>query len=102
MSAYVVDGDDSSVKENIQHSYTEILEKVLDFWFPRVNINNLNDKRRGPAQDVPSFYTPPHFSELQSCKSIISTDFLSFSYLNSARHNLVIELWRALFFNTII
>ena len=30
---------------------------------------------KGPAQDVPFFYTPSHFSELQSCKSIISTDF---------------------------
>ena len=30
---------------------------------------------RGPAQDVPFFYTPSHLSELQSCKSIISTGF---------------------------
>ena len=30
---------------------------------------------RGPAQDVPFFYTPSHFSELNSCKSIISTNF---------------------------
>ena len=31
--------------------------------------------RRGPAQDVTFFYKPSHFSELQSCKSIVSTDF---------------------------
>ena len=31
--------------------------------------------RRGPAQDVPFFYTPSNLSALQSCKSIISTDF---------------------------
>ena len=31
--------------------------------------------RRGPAQDAPLFYTPSHFSELQSCKSIISSYF---------------------------
>ena len=31
--------------------------------------------RRGPAQDVPFFYTPSHLrSELQSCKSMISTN----------------------------
>ena len=31
--------------------------------------------RRGPAQDVPFFYTQSHLSELQSFKLIISTDF---------------------------
>ena len=31
--------------------------------------------RRGPAQDVPFLYTRSHLSEVQSCKSIISTDF---------------------------
>ena len=30
--------------------------------------------QRGPAQNVPFFYTPSHFSELQSCKLIISTE----------------------------
>ena len=33
--------------------------------------------RRGPAQDVPFFYTPSHLSELQSFKSIISTNISS-------------------------
>ena len=28
-----------------------------------------------PAQDVPFFYIPSHLSELQSCKSIMSTNF---------------------------
>ena len=32
-------------------------------------------KGRGTAQDVLFFYTPYHLSELQSFKSIISTDF---------------------------
>ena len=49
---------------------------------------------RGPAQDVPFFYTRYHFSELPSCKSIISTVFLLLSFLNSARHISVIELCR--------
>ena len=40
--------------------------------------------RQGPAQDAPLFYLPSNLSELKSCKSIFSTDFLSFSYLNSA------------------
>ena len=31
--------------------------------------------RRGPAQDVPFFYTPSHFSELQNTKSIIAINF---------------------------
>ena len=31
--------------------------------------------RQGPAQEFPFFYTPSYLSELQSCKSIISTDF---------------------------
>ena len=35
-------------------------------------------------------------SELQSIESIISTDFLSFSYLENAPHNRVIEFCRAL------
>ena len=35
-----------------------------------------DDYGRGPAQDVPFFYTPSHLSELQSFKSIISTHFL--------------------------
>ena len=35
---------------------------------------------------------PSHLSELKSCKSIISTDFFIFSYVNSARHNSVFEL----------
>ena len=50
--------------------------------------------RRVPAQDVPFFYTPSHLCELQSFKSIISTHVHLFSYLNSVRHNLVIELYR--------
>ena len=49
--------------------------------------------RRGPSQDVPFFCTPSHLSELQSFKSIISTHFSLFSYLNSAWHNLVIVLY---------
>ena len=48
----------------------------------------------GPAQDTPFFYTPSHLSELKHFKSIISTQFSLFSYLNIARHNLVIELCR--------
>ena len=31
-----------------------------------------------PVQDIPFFYTPYHFSELQSCKSTISTVFYLF------------------------
>ena len=74
------------------HSYDEC--KVLgDFCVKHAK----GKPRRGPAQCVPLFYTPYHFSELQSCKSIISAYFPSFSYLNSARHNFVIELCRALF-----
>ena len=51
--------------------------------------------RRGPAQDVTFFYMGYHLSELKSCTLIFSTH-LFFSYLNSARHNLVIELCREL------
>ena len=47
----------------------------------------------GPAQDVTCFYSGYHLSELQSCTLILSTFF---SYLNSARHNLFIELCRSL------
>ena len=50
----------------------------------------------GLSQDVPFFHTPSNLSELQSCKSIISTDSPLFSYLNSARQNLSIELCRSL------
>ena len=52
--------------------------------------------RRGPAKDVTFFYMGSHLSELQSCALIFSTNFILFSYLNSERHNLVIELCRAL------
>ena len=53
-------------------------------------------KRRGPAQDVPFFYTPSNLSRLQSCKSIISTKLLLFLYFTILRHKLVIELCLAL------
>ena len=46
--------------------------------------------RRGPAQDVPFFYTPSLLSEIKSFKATISTHFTFISYLNSAKHNLVI------------
>ena len=49
-----------------------------------------------PAQDVHFFYTESHFSALQSCAIIFQPIFSLFSYLNSARHNLVIELCCAL------
>ena len=56
-----------------------------------------------PAQDVPFFYTRSHLSALQSCAFIFQPIFSLFSHLNSAQHNLVIELCRALkiiqFFN---
>ena len=52
--------------------------------------------RQGLAQDVPLFYTSSHLSELQSCKSIVSTHCPLLSYLNSAQHNSFIELCRAL------
>ena len=39
------------------------------------NEPNIYSSRRGPAQDAPFFYTPSHLSELQSCKSILSTGF---------------------------
>ena len=52
--------------------------------------------RRGQAQHVTFLYTGYHLSELQSCTLIFSTSFILFSYLNSAQHNLVIELCRAL------
>ena len=52
-------------------------------------------QRLGPAQDVPFFYTGYHLSELQSCALIFSTNFILFSHLNSAQHNLVIKLCRA-------
>ena len=48
-------------------------------------------KRIGPAQDVTFFYTGYHLSDLKSSALISSP-----SHLNSARHNLVIELCRAL------
>ena len=44
------------------------------------------------------FYTGSHFSDLQSCTLIFSTHFILFSYLDSARQNLVIELCHALIF----
>ena len=47
---------------------------------------------RIPAQDIPFLYTRSHMSELTSCKSIISTDFILFSYLNSVQHISVTEL----------
>ena len=48
----------------------------------------------GSSPIRPLFYIPYHFSELQSCKSVILTDLLSVSYLNSAQHFSVIELCR--------
>ena len=48
--------------------------------------------RRGPSKDAPFFYMQYYCNELQSCKSIISDDFFSFSHLNSKGHNLVIGL----------
>ena len=52
--------------------------------------------RRGPSQDVTFFYTGYHLSEQQSCTLIFSTNFILSSYLNSARHHLVIKLCCAL------
>ena len=49
-----------------------------------------------PSQDVHFFYTLSHFSALQSCALILSTNFCLFSHLNSAPHNLVVEFCRAL------
>ena len=51
-----------------------------------------------PDQYTPFFYTRTHLSELPSCKSIISTEFFTFSYLNSAQHISVIELCCQIFF----
>ena len=50
----------------------------------------------GTAQDVTFFYLGSYLSELESCAIISSTLFILFSHCNSARHNLVIELCRAL------
>ena len=47
-----------------------------------------------PVQDVPFFYTPSHLNELKVLSQLSQPIFLSFSYLNSTRHNLVIELCR--------
>ena len=57
---------------------------------------------RGLSQDVTFFYMGSHFSKLQSCALIFSTNFILFSYLNSARHSLVIEVCRALFFSNFL
>ena len=46
---------------------------------------------RGPAQDVPFFYTPSHLSELKSFKAIISTNIYGISYLNSVQHSSGVE-----------
>ena len=51
-----------------------------------------NNIRPGPAQDIHFFYTRSHLSALQSCALILSTNVQFFSHLNSAIHNLVIEL----------
>ena len=52
----------------------------------------------GPYQNSTFFYTGTHWSELQSCARLFSTNFILFSHLNSARYNLVIKLCRTLFF----
>ena len=59
-------------------------------WIGKDNI------RLGPAQDVHFFYTRSHLSALQNCALLLSTNFILFSHLNSALHNLVIELCSAL------
>ena len=43
-------------------------------WVTNLNIFVLR-VRRGPAQDVPFFYTGSRFSELQSCTLIFSANF---------------------------
>ena len=50
----------------------------------------------GPAQYKPFSYTPYHFSEPQILIRLSQPIFLSFLYLNIARHTLVIELCRSL------
>ena len=57
---------------------------------------DIGDIGIGPAQDVTFFYTHSHLSVLQSCALIIWKTFSLFSHLNSALHNLVIELCSAL------
>ena len=55
--------------------YRELFQDVLccrDF-AERV-VASFARQRRGPAQDVPFFYTPSQLSELKSCKSIVSTN----------------------------
>ena len=53
--------------------------------------------KRGPSQEVPYFYTPSRLSELKVVSQLSQPIFLSFSYLNSARHFSVIELCRGPF-----
>ena len=49
-----------------------------------------------PAQDVHFFYTRSHFSALQNCALIFSTNFQFIFTLKNALHNLAIELCIAL------
>ena len=68
---------------------------IFEYGSPKDVVNNYTSGyRRGPSQDAIFFYTPSHLSKIKSFKSIILTHSLLFSYLNSARHNLVIELCR--------
>ena len=49
-----------------------------------------------PAQDVHFFYTRYHFSALQNCALLFSTNFQFIFTFKNALHNLVIELCSAL------
>ena len=60
--------------------------------FPDNSFVSLLHIVRGPSQDVPFFYTQSHLSELKIVSQIFQLIYLSFSYLNSVRHFLGIEL----------
>ena len=86
-----------NVNAGISNAHSQyIVQGLLKYSPPENYISNQNHRRLGPAQDVHFLYTRSHLSAIKSCALIFSTNFYLFSYLNSERHNLVIELCSAL------
>ena len=60
----------------IQSDWLSILKDIEGVLVTLEEYYLLMSIERGPYQDTPFFYTPYHFSELKSFKSLISTHFL--------------------------